>query len=129
MTFRFHLFLRFWNLTLSQNSKSFCSIDSLSREAVVFSFSNEEIVNNESAFDIISYDIFPTSNRESSWTSGDFNSDGVPELVTASPDKGEVFHIESGRNGFSGKVKSYPSLKGISHLSSLRNKGKQNCLF
>ena len=115
--------------TLSQNSKSFCSIDSLSREAVVFSFSNEEIVNNESAFDIISYDIFPTSNRESAWASGDFNSDGVPELITASPDKGELFHIESGKNGFSGNVKSYPSLKGISHLSSLRNKGKTKLLI
>ena len=115
--------------TPSQNNKSFCSIDSLSREAVVFSFSNEEIVNNESAFDIISYDIFPTSNRESAWATGDFNSDGVPELVTASPDKGELFHIESGNNGFSGNIKSYPSLKDISHLSSLQNKGKTKLLI
>ena len=50
-------------------------------------------------------------------------------MVTASPDKGEVFHIESGRNGFSGKVVSSPSLKGISHLSSLRNKGKTKLLI
>ena len=115
--------------SLHQNSKKFYSIDSLSREAVVFSFSDEEIVNRESPFDVISYDIFSTSNRESSWTSGDFNSDGVPELVSASPDKGEVFHIESGRNGFSGKVESSPSLKGISQLSSLRNKGKTKLLI
>ena len=50
-------------------------------------------------------------------------------MVSASPDKGEVFHIESGRNGFSGKVVSSPSLKGISHLSSLRNKGSTKLLM
>lgn len=114
---------------LSLNGKKFCSIDSLSREAVVFSFSDEEIVKRESAFDLISYDIFSTSNRESSWALGDFNLDGKPELVSASPDEGDVFYVESGKNGFSGKVNSYASLKGITHLSALRNKGEIKLLI
>ena len=93
------------------------------------SFSDKETVSRGSAFDLISYDIFSTANRESSWGWGDFNLDGVPELVSASPDIGEVFHIESGKNGFSAKVKSSPSLKGISYLSALRNKGKTKLLL
>ena len=115
--------------SLSLNYKKFCSIDSLSREAVIFSFSDEEIVNRESSFDLISYDIFSTSNTESFWALGDFNLDGIPELVSASPDEGEVFHVESDKNGFSGKVKSSPSLKGITHLSALRNEGKIKLLL
>lgn len=114
---------------LNQKNKKFCSIDSLSGEALVFSFSDEEIVNRGSAFDLISYDIFSTANRESSWGWGDFNLDGVPDLVSASPDKGEVFHIESVKNGFSTEVKSSPSLKGISYLCALRNKGKTKLLL
>ena len=114
--------------SLHQNSKKFCSIDSLSREAVVFSFSNEEIVNRESPFDVISYDIFSTSNRESSWTSGDFNSDGVPELVSASPDKGEVFHIESGKMDFQVRLNHPLHLKEFLIYLHCETKEKQNCL-
>ena len=66
--------------------------------------------------------MFSTSNKESSWTMGDFNMDSIPELVSASSEKGEIFHIESDQKGFSGKVKSSPSLKGITHLSAFKNK-------
>ena len=108
--------------------KKFCSIDSLSKEAVVFAFSNDNQNHSKASFEVISYDIFSTSNKESSWTMGDFNLDGVPELVTASPEKGQIFHIESEENGFSGMVKSSPSLKGITHLSAFNHKGKTKLL-
>ena len=44
--------------------------------------------NSKASFEVISYDIFSTSNKASSWTMGDFNLDGIEELVTASPEKG-----------------------------------------
>ena len=111
-----------------QNHKKFCSIDSLSREAIIFSLADENEMMSKKPFEVISYDMFSTSNKESSWTMGDFNMDGIPELVSASSEKGEIFHIESDQNGFSGKVKSSPSLKGITHLSAFKNKGKTKLL-
>ena len=42
-------------------------------------------------FEVISYDMFSTSNKESSWTMGDFNMDGIPELVSASSEKVKYF--------------------------------------
>ena len=109
--------------------KKFCSIDSLSKEAVIFAFSNDNESNSKASFEVISYDIFSTSNKASSWTMGDFNLDGIEELVTASPEKGQIFHIESEENGFSGIVKSSPSLKGITHLSAFHHSGKTKLLI
>jgi len=108
--------------------KKFCSIDSLSREAIVFSFSFENIKNLSKPFEVVSHDIFSASNKESCWTMGDFNNDGIPELVSASSEIGEVILFESNKDGFSGVVNSSPSLKGITELSTLVLKGKTKLL-
>ena len=112
----------------AKRSQKFCSIDSLSREAVVFSFSFERKESSAKPFEVISYDIFSTSNKDSCWTTGDFNNDGISELVSASPENGEVLLLDSNRDGFSGIVDSSPSLRGISQLSSIKQGGKTKLL-
>ena len=59
---------------------------------------------------------------------GDFNNDGIAELVTASSENGEVLLLESNRDGFSGIVDSSPSLRGITQLSSIKQGGKTKLL-
>ncbi len=108
--------------------KKFCSIDSLSREAVVFSFSFEKNKISAKPFEVISFDVFSTTNKESCWTMGDFNQDGIDELVSASPEKGEVLHLLSNEEGFSGMIDSSPSMRGIGQLSAINQKGKTNLL-
>ena len=112
----------------AMKSQKFCSIDTLSREAVVFSFSFEKKKSSAKPYDVISYDIFSTTNKESCWTMGDFNNDGIAELVTASSENGEVLLLESNRDGFPGLVDSSPSLRGITQLSTIKQGGKTKLL-
>ena len=89
------------------SSAKFCSIDSLSREAIVFSFSNI-FKEKKNAYNISTYDIFEKSNKESSWTLGDFDDDGFNELVSVSAGKGEIVFFQSDKDGFSGTVETFP---------------------
>ncbi len=110
------------------SSAKFCSIDSLSREAIVFSFSNI-FKEKKNAYNISTYDIFEKSNKESSWTLGDFDDDGFNELVSVSAGKGEIVFFQSDKDGFSGTVETFPSFRGISDISLHNHEDKAHLLI
>ena len=107
----------------------FCSIDSLSREAIIFNFSNKPNEQNAKPFSVVTYDLFSKSNKKSSWVIGDFNGDTSQDLVSVSSSKGELLFLESNSSEFSGAVEVFPSLKGISELSVHQHQGKPALLL
>jgi len=97
----------------------FCSIDRLSGEAMVFSFSKEKMDETDGLV-VSNFDVFPQDQKKTSWVYADFDGDGNKDVVTASPTKGEVLYL-SGRTGIGfSNPDSYPSLNGITSISRVR---------
>ena len=97
----------------------FCAIDRLSREAMVFSFSKER-GKEADGLAVSNFDVFPQDQKRTSWVYSDFDGDGKKDVVTASSTKGEILYLSGqGAMGFSNPV-PYPSLNGITSISSVR---------
>jgi hypothetical protein len=97
----------------------FSAIDRLSGEAMVFSFSKEE-KDEADGLAVINFDMFPQDQKRTSWVYSDFDGDGKKDVVTASSSKGEILYLSGqGAMGFSNPV-PYPSLNGITSISSVR---------
>ena len=112
-----------------EKQKKFCSIDSLSREALVFSFKTNSDNRNGKPFNVTSFDLFSKSNKESSWAMGDFNGDGFSDLVGVSSSEGELVLLESDSKDFTGTLGVFPSLRGISDISVHKHKGELTLLL
>lgn len=102
----------------------FCAIDKLSGESLIFSFSKERKDDAEGLV-VSNFDVFPQDQKRTSWVYADFDQDGQKDVVTASSTKGEVLFLAGqGSMGFSNPV-AYPSLNGITCLSSVRLPSKE----
>ncbi len=106
----------------------FSAIDRLSGEAMVYSFSKER-PGEADGLAVSNFDVFPQDQKRTSWVYSDFDGDGKKDIVTASSTRGEILYL-SGRDAmsFSNPV-AYPSLNGISSLSSLRLSPKTSGLL
>ena len=102
------------------------AIDRVSREAMVYSFPTRR--KKESALVVSNFDVFAQDEKKTSWVYADFDGDGIKDVVAASASRGEIL-VLSGLEGmgFATPV-IYPSLNGISSLSSIRLSSKASGL-
>ncbi len=96
----------------------FCSIDSISGEAIVFSLSPKAPPEETLIDRVNAYDLFPESTKQSSWAWGDFDSDGINDLVASTFNRSEIIFLRGLSSGEFASPKTYPSLLGISSLSA-----------
>ena len=97
----------------------FCAIDRLSGESLVFFFSKDRKADAE-GLSVRNFGVFPQDQKRTSWVYADFDEDGQKDAVTASSTKGEVLFLTGQESmGFSNPV-AYPSLNGITRMSSVR---------
>jgi len=97
----------------------FCSIDRLSGEAMVFSFSKVR-KGEVDGLSVSNFDVFPQDQKRTSWVYADFDGDGKKDVVTASSTKGEVLYLSGGSGMVFSNPVPYPSLNGITSISSVR---------
>ncbi len=113
------------------NDRHFCSIDSISGEAVVFSLGTRSAKIDSLELDqvIKAYDLFPDSNKKANWAWGDFDGDGFLDVVANAGNKGELLFLQGSVTGDFSTPRVFPSLLGISNLSTNKIGRSRNLLI